>query len=619
MDQFVKLCSFLLIFSASSLIASQLPPKRTPQYPVINPKIEQVGIRSGGLIHAWIYFTDKGIHHPEEYAAVLRKIKGQLTEKNLLRRQKLSKSDIVSFRDIPVHQEYVSRILSTGVSLRHRSRWLNAISVAATRSQLEVISQFSFVAKIDPVRVHKRPIPEASPDEISSILIPPSTISKTQYDTLDYGNSLEQIRQINCHLAHEAGYTGKGVVVLMLDTGYFKDHESIQQESIIAEWDFINNDGNTQNEDGDPGSQHNHGTYTLSALGGYAPGNLIGPAFNSRFLLAKTEIVDQEIQQEEDNYVAALEWGDSLGADVVSSSLGYLDWYSYCDMDGNTAVTTKAVDIAVSLGIVCVTAAGNWGNQPLPANPCDTLTYYINAPADADSVISVGAVNSENYIASFSSHGPTYDGRIKPEVCARGVSTVCASPFNVDQYTRKGGTSLSTPLVAGAAAVILSAHPDWTPMMVREALMKTASRADCPDNSYGWGVIDVWEAIRFDSFSDGPESSLPEDFSLSQIYPNPFNPFNQVITIKYKLPNTSRVRIKIFSLLGEEIATIVDDVKEAGECNVRWLARGYPSGIYFIQIRIVWYFEPDDSGTEGTVSQRRESDFTQTRKVMLIK
>ena len=155
--------------------------------------------------------------------------------------------------------------------------------------------------------------------------------------------------------------------------------------------------------------------------------------------------------------------------------------------------------------------------------------------------------------------------------------------------------------------------------MVREALMKTASRADYPDNSYGWGVIDVWEAIRFDSFSDGPESSLPEDFSLSQIYPNPFNPFNQVITIKYKLPNTSRVRIKIFSLLGEEIATIVDDVKEAGECNVRWLARGYPSGIYFIQLRILWYIDPHDSGTEGTVSSRRESDFTQTRKVMLIK
>ncbi|MCH7732685.1 MAG: S8 family peptidase, partial [Candidatus Marinimicrobia bacterium] len=299
-----------------------------------------------------------------------------------------------------------------------------------------------------------------------------------------------------------------------------------------------------------------------------------------------------------------------LGADVVSSSLGYLDWYTYPDMDGNTAVTTKAMDIAASVGIVCVTAAGNEG---------DDDWYYIIAPADADSVISVGAVDMNGVIAGFSSHGPTYDGRIKPEVCARGVSTVCASPFNVDQYTRKGGTSLSTPLVAGAAAVILSAHPDWTPMMVREALMKTASRADYPDNSYGWGVIDVWEAIRFDSFTVGPEPPLPENFSLSQIYPNPFNPFNQVTTIKYKLPNTSRVRIKIFSLLGEEIATIVDDVKEAGEYDVRWLARGYPSGIYFIQLRILWYFEPHDSGTEGTVSLRRESDFTQTRKVMLIK
>ena len=141
------------------------------------------------------------------------------------------------------------------------------------------------------------------------------------------------------------------------------------------------------------------------------PGSLIGPAFKSEYLLAKTEMVEQEIQAEEDNYVAGLEWGEENGAQVVSTSLGYLDWYTYEDLDGNTVVTTNAIDIAVRLGLTCVTAAGNEGNSSW---------YYIIAPADADSVISVGAVNVNDMLATFSSHGPTYDGRIKPEVCARG-------------------------------------------------------------------------------------------------------------------------------------------------------------------------------------------------------
>jgi len=234
----------------------------------------------------------------------------------------------------------------------------------------------------------------------------------------------------------------------MLDTGFFTDHNVFQPERIVAEYDFIQADSVTQNQEGDNPSQHNHGTATASAAGGYLNGELRGVAYGCKFLLAKTEIVDQEIQAEEDYYVAALEWGEALGADVVSSSLGYLDWYTYEDMDGATAVTTNGVDYAVSLGMVCVTAAGNEGNSDW---------FYMIAPADADSVIAVGAVDSLNAIAAFSSHGPTYDGRIKPEVLARGVATYAAGTASADAFISASGTSLSTPLVAGAAAVILQA------------------------------------------------------------------------------------------------------------------------------------------------------------------
>ncbi len=300
------------------------------------------------------------------------------------------------------------------------------------------------------------------------------------------------------------------------------------------------------------------------------------------FLLAKTEDETSESIVEEDNYVAALEWGEQNGADVASSSLAYLDWYSYCDMDGNTGVTTKAVDIAVSLGMVCVISAGNWGTVSPPPNPCDTLYYYISAPADADSVIAVGAVNRDGIIASFSSHGPTYDGRIKPEVCARGVSTWCTNP-NSNSYRTARGTSFSAPLVGGAAAVIISAHPDWTPMQVREALMMTADQSDDPDNDYGYGIIDVMAAIGYETNSINNEL-LPEDFSILNVYPNPFNP---TTTIRFNVEVTHVLQLHVYDINGRLVETLVDGIVNPGVNKIEWNATNIASGVYLLRLTTI--------------------------------
>ena len=556
----------------------------TPNVPssIIHSQVKSLGLRENGRIHAWVYLSDKGTDQ-EELTKALVIARDQLTPRARRRRAKVLGNATVSFRDLPLSQPYLSKIVGSGALLRRKSKWLNAVSVSVTPNQLDTISQLPFVIRIDPVLLHRRPL---TLDDGQIHFERQSEVSKygvTGGDTL-YGPSGDQIRQINCHLAHEAGYAGQGVIVLMLDTGFYTDHESIQKESIIAEWDFINNDSTTQNETAGEDSvrQHHHGTITLSVLGGYAPGKLIGPAFRAKFLLAKTEIVDKEIQLEEDNYVAALEWGEALGADVASSSLIYTDWYSYCDMDGNTAVTTRAVDIAVSLGVVCVTSAGNEGNLKLPDNPCDTLTYYVGAPADADSVMSVGAVNRDGQIAGFSSHGPTYDGRTKPEVCALGVGTVGASSLGADKYTHASGTSLSAPLVAGSAAIILSAHPDWTPMMVREGLMVTASRADSANNSYGWGIIDVWAALHYTGIAVEDEKSIPTEFILFQNYPNPFNAST---LIEYETPFPTHVSLKIFNLLGQEVITLVDERQDRGLHRVHWDGSQFSSGLYLFQMR----------------------------------
>ncbi len=454
-------------------------------------------------LKVWVYFSDKGYRTSGELRQALQTARETIPERTLRRRSKTRHGDIIDERDLPCSETYIRQVLETGAVKRISSKWLNALSVSATAGQLEQIEVLPFVQKLEPVYGGVR-----REVDIRGTSAPaaPCQLPQTRND---YGPSLYQLQEMNVIAAHEAGYTGEGVLVLMLDTGFYKDHQTLHADQIIAEWDFINDDGNTQNEEGDPENQHSHGTATLSTLGGSFDGQLYGPAYNANFLLAKTEDISQEQPIEEDWYVAGLEWGEGLGADVASSSLGYIDWYTQDDLDGETAVTTLAVNTAVENGMVIATAAGNYGQGG------------IIAPADAFKVITCGAVDSSGTIAGFSSRGPTADGRIKPEVCARGVSTYCAAVDGPATYRHASGTSLSTPLTGGACAVILSAHPDWTPHQVRAALMLTADNAENPDNNYGWGIIDVMAAIDLSLISgdvDGNELVNIVDIVLAVNY-----------------------------------------------------------------------------------------------------
>ncbi|MCK4858095.1 MAG: S8 family serine peptidase [candidate division Zixibacteria bacterium] len=287
------------------------------------------------------------------------------------------------------------------------------------------------------------------------------------------------------------GYTGQGVIISVFDTGFRKSHNAFAQAyaegRVLAEWDFVFGDGDVANEAEDLSSAWNHGTSTWSICGGASAGVHYGPGFGASFILCKTEDVRGETPIEEDNWVAASEWVDSIGADIITSSLSYTDWYTASDYDGNTCVTTVAADIAAANGILVCNSAGNGGPG----------ASTIGAPADADSILAVGAVDSYGTITYFSSRGPTYDGRIKPEVCARGYNVHRATSDNDGSFSPYGsGTSFSCPLVAGAAAIVMSAQPAWTNMQVREALMLTADNTLFPNSTYGWGIIDTWAAIQ---------------------------------------------------------------------------------------------------------------------------
>jgi len=483
---------------------------------VVSADLERaVGTSDGGPIKVWIYFKSHGEQDVDGMFALLSKV--TLTSRSLERRTRRSHRELVDAHDLPVCADYLDAVRSLGCRIRHSSKYLNAASVFATPGQIVGLSRLPFVRRIERVQTARRNLPDtyqfptAMPgkDGRSGSLNEDNLRRGAAEDSVSYGLSDLQNRQINVPALHNAGFHGEGVLIAMLDTGFRRIHEAVAQVHVVAEWDFINNDSVTSDQPGDPAYQDMHGSLSLGTIAAHKPGLLIGPAWAADYLLAKTERFNRELKVEEDDFVRALEWADSLGADIVSSSLGYFTWYTYPDMDGDTAVTTRAADIAASRGILVVTAAGNEGPLPWPG---------IIAPSDGDSVIAVGAADSLGEVTSFSSRGPTYDGRIKPDVLAMGQLVASIRWYEPSGLWPFGGTSGATPLVAGACALILQMNPDWSPIELREALWSTASHADHPDNDFGWGVIDAFAAAHA-----GPPRTVAFDIVPGSCR-NPFNP-----------------------------------------------------------------------------------------------
>ncbi|NOY58085.1 MAG: S8 family serine peptidase [Calditrichaeota bacterium] len=523
----------------------------------------------------WIFFRDKGPIAADTFAD----IGNRLLPKTRHRRAKVMRSgSLVDYTDVPVWRPYLDSLSSRSIKPIVVSKWLNAASAVLSKKQKRDISQKPFVSHIQPVMTAKRrPVTEVKPLGKASVF--------PQNYVYDYGQSLAQNELINIPKVHDLGISGQGVLVAVFDTGFRLNHLAFEHLHVVAAYDFINKDATVDNEEGqDTGGQNWHGTIILSMLAGFFPGQLIGSAFGADVLLAKTEDVSSETPVEEDNWIAAAEWADSLGADVISTSLGYLDWYSYKDMDGKTAPITIAADLAVKKGIVVVVAAGNEGNS---------AWHYIDAPADGDSVITVGAVDSGGVLADFSSRGPTFDGRIKPDIVAMGVGNVgVAVPPREgigSGFTNVSGTSAACPMAAGVAALILSAYPNLTPMQVREALLKTADRATDPDNNYGYGLVDAYAALMY----WGEPEGLPEKTELAGAYPNPFRVSkNHIMQINFDLTQPTNVSGEIFNGLGQSVKTFAKTLHTAGK-NQRLLWNGQndfgellPSGIYFCSLKL---------------------------------
>jgi len=431
---------------------------------------------------AWIYFSDKGADLDKKIEEARRSFSPRTQQRRWRHRDIYPTADVY---DVPVNEEYVKKLKGYINRIRHCSRWLNAVSVETEGANIARIAGLPFVKRIEKVRsfVFRDPVDEGNKFGIESMRSAPAHV-------YEYGPSFDQVQQINVPALHDKGYSGKGVLMCLLDGGFNNlTHESLIPLNILDTWDFVNQDPVVSDQTGQMGNG-DHGTNTLSVAAGFMPGKLIGPAFGSDFILGKTENSEWERHMEEDDWIAGAEWADSLGADYRDNFTNGEQDYTWEDMDGETTIVTKGAVIAASRGILIVNSAGNEGNISPPRNT-------LIGPADASTVLAVGAVNPSGQRTSFSSVGPTADGRIKPDVMAQGSSVYAAGVNNASDYKYVSGTSFSCPLTAGAAALLLEAHPTWTNLDIMEALKMTAENNTDPNNWIGWGIIDAEAASEY--------------------------------------------------------------------------------------------------------------------------
>jgi hypothetical protein len=407
-------------------------------------------------------------------------------------------------RDVSL-ADAAQRLRAAGVSPRTASRWLHAVSAGMPVQTLVALGRERWIGRIQPLGRWRRVAPPNRIDEWTVLV--GDTCAAGGDPT--YGPSEMPYRQLHLRPLEDAGVNGNGVRIAILDAGFNTQDPVFAGVTVTAQHDFVFGDSVVRDQPNDqPGAQF-HGTAVWSLFAGLVPGRLVGIARGASYLLAKTEDIRSETRVEEDNYVAALEWADSIGVDIVSSSLGYLSFdngfsYTPSQLNGDVAVTSVAADSAAARGILVVTAAGNEGPG----------FRTLVTPGDAHSVITAGAEDSLGTITGFSSRGPTADGRFKPDLTAPGLD-VCTDAGG--SLGRLAGTSFSTPLLAAAAALLKQLHPAFGPLALRDALRAHASNHATPDSIRGWGRPDVTATA---TFAGGVTPLAPLPPTLASITPD---------------------------------------------------------------------------------------------------
>lgn len=404
--------------------------------------------------------------------------------------ERRSKAGIpLEINDLPVNPAYLQAVLQTGAQLHAPSRWLNGVAILSDSMTLQAVEKLPFVQSITYLGPHLkyRNPPNRAPKKRAPLTSNPAI----QGDKIPiWGYASQQNQQLGLSLLHLVGHRGAGIWVAVMDGG-FTNADTIPmfdsialQGRLFAGWDFVERDAGLFE-----GAQH--GTSVLSVMAANLPQYFVGTAPDATYFLLKTEDTGGEFPIEEINWVAAAEWADSVGVDIINASLGYTHFndpslsHTYSDLDGRTAFGSRGAAVAASKGMIVCNSAGNEG---------DGTWRYIGVPADAPGIVAVGAVDRLGARADFSSFGPSADGRIKPDLVAPGADVVVAGNVNIS-LGLSSGTSLASPMLAGALASLWSAFPEKTAQEILQAVFATADQAQAPDNARGYGlphISDAW-------------------------------------------------------------------------------------------------------------------------------
>ncbi|PWK26720.1 putative secreted protein (Por secretion system target) [Arcicella aurantiaca] len=461
----------------------------------------------------------------------------------------------VNTRDLPVNPSYLTEITKAGGKIWFTSRWMNAALVQTTEANLTNILKLSFVKGL----------------EINGTIDDPRTRTgrqKSKFEALEteafnYGLAKTQNEMIGVNTIHDLGLQGQGMMIGVLDAG-FNNANNIpalkaifDEKRIVGTYDFVKKETSVYEDDG-------HGTAVLSCMGAYTEGSMIGSAPKASYLLLRSEDAPSEYIIEEANWLFAAEYADSVGVDLINSSLGYTTFddaktdHTYADLNGNKTIAARAADWAAAVGIVCVISAGNEGNG---------AWKYIGTPADADSVIAVGAVTATKTLASFSSLGIPTDKRIKPDLMAMGQSVAVVAPTS--SVTTSSGTSFSSPILCGMLACYWQAYPNLTAIEVIDKARKSGSQYDNPDNKFGYGIPNLSKSIQILNTQNELETWL-------EVFPNPTK---NEITIRLRNFTGKTYELNLTDIAGRRY------LSETMDSQIKTISLDkISSGMYFLRV-----------------------------------
>lgn len=481
------------------------------------------------LEDAWVYLADK-----ENVTTSLANPLTILTQEAIDRKN--AHGVTIDERDIPVNETYITQIKNiSGITVLAKSKWFNALHVRGSQISITALTGLSFVTTIDFAD-------KSLNSKNVNTKLKQSQVSKLEgvFTDFNYGNAANQIEMINGDALHVADYTGTGMTVAVLDAGFpnVNTMSSFQKlrdaGNLLGSYDFVNRDVNVYT-----GTSSNHGTLVLSDMAGYVENQFVGTAPDASYYLFITEDAPNENPVEESYWVEAAERADSLGVDVINTSLGYTTFddsdydYSPTDLDGFTTYITKGANIAFEKGLLLITSAGNSGNGG------------VGAPADSPSVFSIGAVNASGNYASFSSIGSAIQPTQKPDVVAQGQASYVITEN--DAIVTANGTSFSSPILAGSITCLWQALPNKTNAEIMQIVRESASQYTTPDNFLGYGIPNLDLALNS---ALSIESSTEENSEIN-IYPNPVND-KMYIT----LPSGEGITtLRIYDVLGKIINT----------------------------------------------------------------